>query len=306
MDLEKKVKVVILMSTYNGEKFLKKQIESILNQKDVSVHIIVRDDGSVDDTQKILNMYKKKRLLNWYTGENKKTARSFLDLIDKAPKADYYAFSDQDDVWLSTKLITAIKKLKKFDDSPALYAGNYKLVDEKLKELISMNIHKTTTKFNEAIVYSCCTGCTMVINNKLMENIKGKYPKYIFMHDDWIHKVCLGIGGNVIYDDSKNLLYRQHGNNVEGGKHGLIDKVMKVYNDKKNNKHIMQKQLLEILRLYKHQLTSDNYLLARYAIDKSKGNFLDRLQLAFNKKYKIKESKKLNHEFQIALILNYW
>lgn len=299
-------KIVVLMSTYNGERFLKPQIESILNQEDVSVQIIVRDDGSTDGTQKILNMYKKEGVLDWYTGENKKTARSFLDLINNAPKAEYYAFSDQDDVWLPTKLIVALKKIEKFRNTPALYAGNYVLVDEDLKKIAKTNVHKTTTQFNEAIVYSCCTGCTMVMNNKLIENIKGKIPNSIFMHDDWIHKVCLGIGGVVVYDDSKELLYRQHSNNVEGGKHGFMDKLMKVINDKKSNNHIMQRQLSELLRLYDSQLTSKNYLLAKYAVNKSKGSLLDRLQLAFNREYKIKEEKKLNHEFQISLIFNYW
>lgn len=91
--------VTVMISTYNGEKFLKEQIESILSQTNVKVKIFVRDDGSVDGTRNILNDYQNKGKLTWYCGNNLKTARSFLDIVKNVPKDSYYAFSDQDDVW---------------------------------------------------------------------------------------------------------------------------------------------------------------------------------------------------------------
>lgn len=304
MSAEKKV--IVLMSTYNGEKFLEKQIESILNQKDVLLKLIVRDDGSTDRTPKILESYEQRGVLEWYTGENKRTARSFIDLINFAPTAEYYAFSDQDDIWMPDKLKTAIKKLERYKNMPALYAGNYHLVDSNLNELINTNVHQTTTTFRESIVYSCCTGCTMLINKQLIKRIKGKVPQNIFMHDDWIHKVCLAVGGKVLYDDSKKMLYRQHGNNVEGGKHSLMDKINKVLKDKKKNNHIMRKQLAEIISIFKDEMPLENYLLAKKAIKKSQGNIFQRCSLFLIDNYIIKSNKKLNTEFRISLLLNYW
>ena len=85
-------KVVVLMSTYNGEKYLEEQIKSIINQKDVQVDLFVRDDGSNDTTLEILSKYEKKNILKLYTGQNLKSAYSFMDLIMNAPNSEYYAF----------------------------------------------------------------------------------------------------------------------------------------------------------------------------------------------------------------------
>lgn len=301
-----KYKVTVLMSTYNGEKYIKQQLDSIFNQKDVNVKLLVRDDGSTDDTCKILEYYKKRKNLKWYSGKNKKTAKSFIDLINHvASDSDYYSFSDQDDVWKNTKLLKSIQNIEKIK-GPALYAGNYELVNSNLEPIKNTNIHLTTTNFNEALVYSCCTGCTVVINKELLKILQGKYPKYLFMHDDWIHKVCLAVGGKVVYDSDPRMLYRQHSNNVEGGKHNYLDKFTKIINDKKNNSHIMRNQLKELLRLYKDQLTLKNYNLACNLIKKSEGNLFSRIKIAFDPKYTIVENKKLNREFRISLILNYW
>lgn len=103
-----KAHVTVLMSTYDGENFLRDQIESILNQEDVYVHLIVRDDGSKDRTINILEEYQSRGKLEWYSGKNLGSARSFLNLVSKSPDNEYYAFSDQDDVWFSKKLKRAI------------------------------------------------------------------------------------------------------------------------------------------------------------------------------------------------------
>ena len=109
--------VTVLMSTYNGETYLKEQIDSILAQEGIRVKLLVRDDGSKDSTQQILDDYSKRGLLEWYKGENLKSARSFMNLVDTVSlDADYYAFSDQDDFWEKDKLSRAIDMLNQFDD----------------------------------------------------------------------------------------------------------------------------------------------------------------------------------------------
>lgn len=104
------------MTTYNGEKYLKEQLDSLLKQVGVSVKILVRDDGSTDQTKSILDTYQKKGLIDWYCGEHLNAPRGFLDLINRAPNADYYAFCDQDDVWDSDKLFIAVNLLSQYDD----------------------------------------------------------------------------------------------------------------------------------------------------------------------------------------------
>ena len=122
--------VTILLSTYNGEKYLEEQLESITSQKGVSTKIIVRDDGSSDRTCDILDTWKEKSALTWYRGENIGPAQSFMDLLRNAGDACYYAFSDQDDFWLSDKMQTAVSKLESYDGRPALYFCQTELVDK--------------------------------------------------------------------------------------------------------------------------------------------------------------------------------
>lgn len=172
-------KVQILMSTYNGEKYLKEQIESLINQRNVDISILVRDDGSTDGTVKILKEYQEKGILKWYDGENLKPAKSFLDLINKADESDYYAFCDQDDVWLEDKLEIAINKLNSCDkERPALYYGRPRLVDSKLNYIKNPKKSKDCMiKYESAIINSNATGCTMVFNKKLKDAVKSKNPR---------------------------------------------------------------------------------------------------------------------------------
>lgn len=104
-----KQNILVLMSTFNGEKFIREQIESILAQENVNIKLLVRDDGSTDKTLDILNEYKNKGKLNYYIGKNLGPQLSFMHLLQNAPYCEYYAFADQDDVWLKDKLSTAIK-----------------------------------------------------------------------------------------------------------------------------------------------------------------------------------------------------
>ena len=94
------MKVAVLMSSYNGEKYIRPQIDSILAQEgNFELSLFVRDDGSTDKTQAILQEYAQKRKLTWYTGNNLGPARSFMDLLKKCKGFNYYAFADQDDYW---------------------------------------------------------------------------------------------------------------------------------------------------------------------------------------------------------------
>lgn len=297
--------VTVLMSTYNGAEYLSEQIDSLLKQEGVEVSILVRDDGSTDNTIKLLDEYQKEGILTWYSGENLRSAKSFLDLIKHAPSSDYYAFCDQDDVWNKNKLRRAVNKLDKLkEDIPKLYCANYQLVDAVLNELPD-NGHMSTTTLEEALIASNCTGCTTVFNRKLLEYLKVDVPQYIVMHDDWAHKVCLALGGKVIYDNEKVLMYRQHGNNVDGGVHNKREKVVQILKRIRSKECIRSKQLEEILRIYKIYIPKENYYKIKMVASYRNKNIIERLKLAFSKIITT-SYKRMNRGFRMAIIFKYY
>ena len=211
--------VCVLMSTYNGEKFIQQQLDSLYKQKEIKLSILVRDDGSTDRTQEILEKNKLSGKLDWYTGKNLKPALSFMDLVYKVKSDfDFYAFCDQDDVWLPDKLINAVKQLTNNNNSsPALYYGRPRLVDSDLNPIsVKKDIFTRSCTFGSAVINSGCAGCTMVFNKELLRIIKRGKPNYITMHDAWIHKVCAAFNGKILFDDDVHMLYRQHGSNSMG------------------------------------------------------------------------------------------
>lgn len=208
-------KVRVLMSTYNGEAYIKEQIESILQQRDVQVDLLVRDDGSRDATLSILASYQKDHKLTYYQGKNLRSAYSFWDLIETAQTSSYYAFADQDDVWYDDKLISAIQKLAPYDEIPALYFCRKHLVDEQLKPLQIDDEIVSHLGLGTNLIHCHAAGCTMVFNHALMKLLKRYKPAVMSMHDSWILRVASACG-NVVYDEQAHMDYRQHAHNVVG------------------------------------------------------------------------------------------
>ena len=214
------MKIAILMSTYNGEKYLREQLDSLVQQELKPTKIIVRDDGSHDDTVNILEDYASNySFIEYYCDKNIGPAKSFFELINKYDDYDYYALCDQDDVWFKDKLSSAIKLLEKEDkDIPLLYAGRFILTDENLKPLDS-NVSKlySFNDFAHSLIYHTAPGCTFVFNNEARKQII-KYDvnkEYCVIHDAIIHRVVT-LFGKMILDDKPHMYYRQHSNNVYG------------------------------------------------------------------------------------------
>jgi len=214
------MKLTILMSTYNGEKYLKEQLDSLLNQSLMPTKILIRDDGSTDNTINILEDYSSNYgIIDYYYGQNKKPAKSFFDLIKNSEKSDYYALCDQDDFWFEDKLERAINVLNKEDNTkPLLYMSRFTLTDSKLNP-INSDISKlySYTDFAHSLIYQTAPGCTFVFNEaarrKILEYDIEK--EYCMIHDSIIHKV-VAMFGRVILDDESHMYYRQHGNNEIG------------------------------------------------------------------------------------------
>ncbi|SEH75052.1 Glycosyl transferase family 2 [Ruminococcus flavefaciens] len=220
-------KVAILVSTYNGEKYFREQLDSLVKQKDVDHRIIIRDDGSSDSTIDIIKEYQKENdKISFYKGGNLGVIKSFLDLCRYAADTDaeYFAFCDQDDVWDDDKMIAAVKKLtaskKKYGDIPLLYYCNMRVVDENLnyKRLTytPKRVPVPKTKYS-SLSEAMASGNTFVFNRKLLELINHKNPKWCSMHDSWVFLIACFFG-KTVFDDKPHILYRQHGNNVSVSK----------------------------------------------------------------------------------------
>ena len=179
------MRLAVLLSSYNGEKFIARQLDSILSQQgEFALELIVRDDGSTDATCAILQEYADAGKLRWYTGENLKPAKSFLHLLQNAPGYDYYAFCDQDDYWHPGKLCAALDTIKHCT-GPAIACANARLVDGELNPL-GRNVYKRPprTDFYSLLVGSNIIGCTMVFNQAAARLVQEKpLPEEIFMHD---------------------------------------------------------------------------------------------------------------------------
>lgn len=220
--------VLVVMSTYNGEKYIVEQIESILNQKNCSVKLFVRDDGSKDATIEILKKYRKQGLLDYEVGENKKPAKSFLNALKDTGDADYYAFADQDDIWDLDKLSSAIKMLEEKENQniPLLYCSNLRVVDENQNILKEKLLPKKIVKdYKQLIIRSPhIFGCTEVFNKSLCEIIKQReVPENFIMHDLWIAIIASSYG-EIMYDNEAHLNYRQHGGNHTGATQNVAKK----------------------------------------------------------------------------------
>lgn len=273
--------VLVLMSTYNGERYLRQQIDSILTQKGISVKLLVRDDGSVDGTLSILKEYKDKGHLDYYYGDNLGPQLSFMHLLQNAPESDYYAFSDQDDVWLPEKLSIAVNSLNQHENQPALYFCQTQLTDENLNKCNSVIIHPLLT-FGESIIYKFVGGCTMVMNNHLRIVVGDRKPRYLRMHDIWIYFIAKAVDAYVFFDSNSYILYRQHGDNAIGQKDSSLfawkqrfERVYKYKNDR-------YKQAMELMRCYGDIMSKENKMLLSVFL-KGKTSFYYRLKIISNK-----------------------
>lgn len=218
-----RMNVVVLMSTYNGEKYIKEQIDSILNQENVNVLLMIRDDGSSDNTMAVLQDYRRQyKNIKIIKGKNIGVGNSFMHLLYKSDEADYYAFADQDDVWKKDKLIKGIEMINAVgSDEPLLYVSNQIIVNENMEVQGMRYKNPPSTEIVSIINRNPFSGCTMIMNRRLRNMLtdKDRRPVHQFfnvrIHDAWI-AMYAGCVGKIIYDEKSYILYRQHEGNVVG------------------------------------------------------------------------------------------
>ncbi|WP_230482008.1 glycosyltransferase family 2 protein [Sphingomonas sp. Leaf21] len=220
-------KVLVLLSTWNGAKYLPAQIDSVLAQRlDGDLHILVRDDGSSDGTVEYLHSRHDPRI-RVIQGENLGAQGSFFALMQMAQReeADFIALCDQDDVWLPEKLARAISMLD--IDQPGLYTSSLQLVDEHLRS-IGRYTHPGDRSFVATLLCNFATGCTCVMNRSFLQQIF--FPedgRKVLMHDWWLASLA-ATGHKIAYDRTPHIQYRQHSANHVGIKTGLAMAFVKI------------------------------------------------------------------------------
>ena len=223
--------IAILLCTYNGQSFLEEQLASLEAQTYSNWRLIVSDDGSTDLTLPILKRYQSK----WPTGKmiicsgpQKGFGQNFLSLIcDPKIGAQYYAFCDQDDVWLPEKLAIALEVIEKNQsvNIPFLYCARTQYVDDQLAPCGQSPLFLRPPSFRNALVQSIAGGNTMVINRAAKRLLETVRPVKISLHDWWVYQLISGAGGHVFYDPRPSLLYRQHAGAQVGGAHSFFSPI---------------------------------------------------------------------------------
>jgi glycosyltransferase involved in cell wall biosynthesis len=210
------MRVVVLMSTYQGERFVGEQLRSILDQLPPEGRIVVRDDGSTDATVQRIEEVGDPRVIV-ILGPNVGYARSFLWLMEHAPRdAEMIMLCDQDDVWLGGKIERAWAALKDGGATPMLYCSRLEIVDAQLRSKGLSPEYKRQPCFANALAQNIMTGCTAAMNPAALRlGCIGADAAQIHFHDWWLYLVVAAFG-RVVYDRHPTVRYRQHGANVIG------------------------------------------------------------------------------------------
>lgn len=187
--------VNILLSTYNGEQYLLEQLESINQQTYPHIHLYVRDDGSDDSTLSILETFSSKYPLTIIKGENIGFMKSFFELLKAAGDGDYWAFCDQDDVWLPQKVSLAVDWLQKQDaEKPLLFQSAYEVVDEHLNHMQNYLPPRYTIDFRRSITENWYSGFSCIINKVSRDLLLRGNPEVIDYHDWWMEMIAMAFG----------------------------------------------------------------------------------------------------------------
>jgi len=276
--------IQVLMSVYNGEKYLLDQLISLKNQKEVMLKILIRDDGSTDRSlAKMFEFARKTDIeVSIFSGPNIGVIASFFELLKTSDNnVQYYAFCDQDDVWHSDKLYRAILLMKHIPAHiPAMYCSRTELVDDNYSHLAYWpQLPKKGPSFNNALIENIAVGCTIVINHTARDLILRELPdtSRIIMHDWWIY-LCVSAFGEVVYDPEPHILYRQHNSNLIGGARGTFDKWSKKLRSfiRNYNKYLLRKQAEEFYKLYGNDLSDEKRKILNSFLNNNQ-NFYKRL-----------------------------
>ena len=282
--------VDVLLATHNGEKYVKEQIDSILNQTYKNIKLIISDDASTDKTREILKEYEQNEKIKvYYQEKNLGYIKNFEFLLQQVEN-NLYMLSDQDDIWKEEKIEKSVEKLK--SENLDLVFGDLEAVDENLNTLyksfdkymkLDRKINKCIGSYKLQYLYNCITGCTILSKKDFLNKILPlpKSTKYM-VHDYWIGLI-VSLNGKIGYIKEPYIKYRQHGNNQVGlGKesHKLnkLDDVRNLFLDVKigvfgvyveNEQKFpedLKKQNKQVLEYYKMLKNKRNFNFKKWSI----------------------------------------
>lgn len=266
--------VCILMAIYNGERYIKEQIDSILTQSYSNWILYIRDDGSCDNTMSIIKKYIQKYPEQIFLLEDSLSSQNvkenFNILLQSVPKFDYYMFADQDDVWEKNKISVLLDRILKAGSqkitNPLLVYCDLKVVDSNLNTIhssfmeYSNLILKDENQFQQLLLFNVAPGCSMMFNHALREKIS-RIPKECHMHDWWVILVA-NILGEIIFVPKPLVLYRQHEHNVLGASNATPKNYWKCYKKWFNLTHLLY--LINFYRKYKNSLLTQSVKVLEY------------------------------------------
>mgnify|MGYP002719072737 FL=1 len=257
-------KVVVLMCTYNGEAFLTEQLDSLERQTHPNWTLMVSDDGFQDGTVALLEGcrnrwgYDRLRILE---GPKRGFAANFLSLSSQVDiEADFFAWSDQDDIWNDDKLEHALSWLQTVPaDRPGLYCGRTQLIGEDGAHIGYSPHFRLAPRFSNALVQSIAGGNTMVFNRAAHSLLcEAGSELNVPAHDWWLYQLVSGVGGDVYYDPEPKMKYRQHAENVVGSNSGWLARLIRLRMVFQGRFHEWNEQNIQALEVMHHRLRSDN------------------------------------------------
>lgn len=263
------VSVLILMCTYNGQRFLSDQLESIASQTRSDWHVAISDDGSEDDTLGVISRYCStwgEEKISLWRGPGQGYARNFIaTLCNENLSADHYAWCDQDDIWDESKLQVAVDWLQSVPpEVPALYFGRTQLVDQSGAMLGYSPLFRRPPSFANALVQNIGGGNTMVLNNAARTLLKEAGQNLdIVSHDWWAYLLVTGVGGRVFYDPDPYVKYRQHSTNLVGSNANWQARITRLSMMVQGRFKVWNSMNVASLETVIHRLTLDNQVILK-------------------------------------------
>ncbi|MBI4573997.1 MAG: glycosyltransferase family 2 protein [candidate division NC10 bacterium] len=255
----------VLLSTYNGQAYLRPLMESVLAQDCQHLEVLVRDDGSNDDTVNLLREYAAANPnVQVIVGDQVGVAQSYFELLQRSSAAaDFLMLCDQDDVWRRDKVSRAVGCLARGGpETPALYCSRVAIVDEDLKLLGYSDLPRKGLSFRNALVQNVAMGCTITVNQAARRLLLRETPRHVCMHDWWFYLVVSAFG-HLVYDEDPAILYRRHAGNVFGIPLGTVETWrLKLHRFRRYGKlNPVVRQAEEFNRIYGASLPEDHRLV---------------------------------------------
>ncbi len=291
--------VAIVMTTYNGEKYIGEQIESILASSYQDFELFIHDDGSKDNTISILRGYEAQYPTKLHVFQNEENLGLTLNFLSafSITTMDYVMFCDQDDVWKSNKIALTLKRMRHMEaqigkSSPLAVFTDAVIVDQNLNVLknsffCSNHLNPRKTDLPHILMENKLIGCTVMVNAALRKVLQSsRLPMKARYHDWWIALIAASMG-KIGYVNERTLLYRQHSNNVVGGADFLsyFKNRIALLHKQKEAVRSLSRQAEEFLSIYHDSLTDEKREIIRSFAELEHYNFLQRRGIILCKGY---------------------